>query len=129
MFRCGSEEAAAAKACEVSQFYGLSVFGGWFVGTTEQLSKIGVPLSSIQHPKTCMCLACALCPVKPTSEPRKVRLEDGEDCDCDSCGVPLMPGESAWRCDTTFVTGCCSPCCADAARSKLALFGEEVAHV
>ena len=72
MFRCGSEEAAAAKACEVSQFYGLSVFGGWFVGTTEQ---------------------------------------------------------SAWRCDTTFVTGCCRPCCADAARSKLALFGEEVAHV
>lgn len=61
-------------------------------------------------------------------EPRKVRLEDGEDCDCSSCGVPLMPGEAAWRCDTTFVTGCCRPCCADAARSKLALFGEEVAH-
>ena len=59
-------------------------------------------------------------------DPVKVRLEDGEDCDCSSCGVPLFAGEAAWRCDTTFVTGCCRPCCADAARSKLALFGEEV---
>jgi hypothetical protein len=61
-------------------------------------------------------------------EPRKVRLEDGEDCDCSACGVPLFAGEAAWRCDTTFVTGCCRPCCSDAARSKLALFGEELAN-
>ena len=112
MFRCGSEETAAAKADEVSQCYGLSVFGGWFVGTAEQLNKIGVP-----------------CPAKPVGGIRKIRLEDGEDCDCASCGNPLLAGETAWRCDTTFVTGCCRPCCADAARSKLALFGEEVAHV
>lgn len=64
MFRCGSEECAACKADERGLVYGLSVFGGWFVGTAEQVHKVGVPLSAIQHPASCMCLACALCPIR-----------------------------------------------------------------
>ena len=57
----------------------------------------------------------------------RVRLEDGEDCDCSWCESPIFAGEVAWRCDTTFVVGCSQSCCRDAASSKLGLFGEEVA--
>ena len=55
----------------------------------------------------------------------RVRLEDGEDCDCDACGTPLFPGEVAWRDDVTFSVGCCLPCCRDAARQKLVTFADE----
>ena len=64
MFRCNSEDCAARIADENELVYGLSAFGGWFVGTAPQLHKIGVPLSGIQHPASCMCLACAFCPIR-----------------------------------------------------------------
>jgi hypothetical protein len=41
----------------------------------------------------------------------RIRLEDGEDCDCDACGVPLFPGEA---------------CCRDAAKAKMKSVGFEL---
>jgi len=42
MFRAKIEKVAADLAKEHGLSYGWSVFGDWFVGTEEQLAKIGV---------------------------------------------------------------------------------------
>lgn len=43
MIKCNSEDCASKFAAERSEYYGWSIFSpGWFVGTKEQLTKIGV---------------------------------------------------------------------------------------
>lgn len=43
MLRCNSEHAAKDFARERGQLYGFSAFtAGWFVGSREQLTRIGV---------------------------------------------------------------------------------------
>jgi hypothetical protein len=63
-------------------------------------------------------------------ELKLVKIVLDADCDCDGCQCPLMPGEVAWTHEETWSTGCCQPCCRDAARQKSALFfvESEAAH-
>jgi hypothetical protein len=42
MIKCGSEALAITIATERSLMYGLSVFGGWYVGDRKTLHQIGV---------------------------------------------------------------------------------------
>ena len=56
MYRCNSEDCAARVAKDNGLLYGLSVFGGWFVGSPAELSRIGV--ADIKHPESCVCHSC-----------------------------------------------------------------------
>jgi hypothetical protein len=42
MFTCNSESVAKAIAAENKTCYGFSVFGKFYVGTSDELRKIGV---------------------------------------------------------------------------------------
>jgi hypothetical protein len=48
MYKCTSEKLAQSLAKDFGLSYGWSVFGGWFVGTAEQLGKIGVTTPSLK---------------------------------------------------------------------------------
>lgn len=56
MYKCRTSEVAKSIAKENNLCYGLSVFGdnsghpSWYVGTLEQLEKIGVPKSAMEKP-------------------------------------------------------------------------------